>query len=113
VTALAPDDIRETLLQIIRPRFMPLLEEIKRTLMYAAAETRGEAAKRIYLVGSIARWNAVDQLLGEMLDIDVLTIPDPLAPFCMTSDSAGRMTGAEPEIAVATGLALRNMFEHG
>ncbi|MDH3452739.1 MAG: pilus assembly protein PilM [Gammaproteobacteria bacterium] len=112
VTALAPDDIRETLLQIIRPRFVPLLEEIKRTLMYAAAETRGEAAKRIFLVGSIARWNAVDRLLSEMLDIQVLTIPDPLAPFCMTSDST-RTSGAEPEIAVATGLALRGMFEHG
>ena len=113
VTALAPDDIRETLLQIIRPRFVPLLEEIKRTLMYAAAETRGEAAKRIFLVGSIARWNAVDRLLSDMLDINVLTIPDPLAPFCVGPDSAKQAPGPEPEIAVATGLALRDMFEHG
>jgi type IV pilus assembly protein PilM len=112
-TALAPDDIRETLLQIIRPRFAPLLEEIKRTLMYAAAETRGEAAKRIFLVGSIARWSEVDRLLSELLDIEVLTIPDPLAPFCTASDSAIHPPAAEPEIAVATGLALRGMFEHG
>ena len=111
--ALAPDDIRDTLLQIIRPRFAPLLEEIKRTLMYAAAETRGEAAKRIYVVGSIARWNSVDRLLGEMLDIHAQTIPDPLAPFCTAADALNNAAAAEPEIAVATGLALRDMFEHG
>ena len=109
--SLAPDDIRETLLQIIRPRFAPLIDEIRQTLVYASAQTRGAAARRVFLVGSIARWCEVDRLMTELLDIDVRTVPDPLSLF--SQGDIQQSPGAEPEIAVATGLALRGMFDHG
>ncbi len=109
--ALNDNDVTDTLLEIIRPCLASLVEEIKRTLMYAAAETHGQAARRVYLVGSLARWRGVDRALNDMIDIEVANIPDPLVAF--TNPAAGAGETAEPEIAVATGLALRDMFEHG
>jgi type IV pilus assembly protein PilM len=108
------DDISNTLLQIVKPSFLALVEEINRALIYAASETRGETVKRIYLLGSIARWRGADEILNRLLDIEVMNIPDPLSSFCpIPIPEADSSDSPAPEIAVATGLALRGMIQDG
>jgi type IV pilus assembly protein PilM len=104
-------DIAETLQEIIKPVFLELADEINRVLVYTASQTHGESISRIYLLGSLARWNGIDQLLNKLVKLPVETIPDPLKHF---GQPAGSTTGskAKPEIAVATGLALNGILEN-
>ena len=103
-------DISSALQEIVKPNFLKLAEEINRTLIYTASQTRGESVSRIYLLGGIARWQGCDALLNSLVQLDVETIPDPLQPF--THEHTATDT-ARPEIAVATGLAMHGMTEHG
>lgn len=100
----------ETLSEIVRPQFSRLAEEIKRVCLYAAAETRGGAVSNVFLLGGIARWPGADTLLGRLVDVSVSKIPDPLAPLTIAENSE---SGAAPEMAVATGLALREVSSGG
>lgn len=103
-------DISSALQEIVKPAFLELTEEINRTLIYTASQTRGEPVSRIYLLGAIARWQGCDVLLNSLVQLDVVTIPNPLQPFGHEQAAAGT---AKPEIAVATGLAMHGMTEHG
>lgn len=103
-------DISSALQEIVKPAFLKLAEEINRTLIYTASQTRGEAVSRIYLLGGIARWRGCDALLNSLVQMDVETIPNPLKPFGYEHADAGK---TKPEIAVATGLAMHGMTEHG
>jgi type IV pilus assembly protein PilM len=111
---ISRSDVTDSLMEIVKPSFLALVEEVKRALIYAASETRGEPVKKVYLLGSIARWRGVDRLMNSLLDIPVMNITDPLsvlgqgsAPEPIPSDSLA------PEIAVATGLALRGVIRSG
>ncbi len=92
------------LLGIVKPAFMHLANQIKKMLVYTAAETRGGAIDCIYLLGSVARWQGVDTLLSTLVDLPVRTIN----PFYGFEVSGARPTPM-PGIAVATGLALRGL----
>ena len=118
--SLAPDaeqgsererDIAETLVQIVKPEFLRLVEEINRTLIYTASQTHGEQISRIYILGSLARWQGTDALLKSLVKLDVKTIPDPLKPFFTFGQRGADAGEAVPEIAVATGLALNGMMD--
>ena len=109
-----PDENTRTLIEIIRPELNLLVSEIERGLVYATNENRGQDNTTIYLIGSIARWAGADRLVSNILKHPVKTIPNPLLPFLggveesdEDQDNVGR-----PELAVATGLALRD-FQHG
>jgi Tfp pilus assembly PilM family ATPase len=104
-------DIAGTLLQIVKPDFLRLVEEINRTLIYTASQTRGVPVSRIYLLGSLARWQGTDALLRSLIKLDVETIPNPLKPFFTDKRKAGNPGEPAPEIAVATGLAMNGMTE--
>ncbi len=100
--------------EILKPQFVKLVEEIKRVCLYAAAETRGGAVSQVYLLGSIARWPGSDALLSSMSGVGVVTIPNPLGVFSDDDSSANDATlQPVPEVAVATGLALRGLRGNG
>ena len=103
-------DISSALQEIVKPAFLNLAEEINRTLIYTASQTRGETVSRIYLLGGIARWQGCDALLKSLVQLEVETIPNPLQPFGHEHANGGT---TKPEIAVATGLAMHGMTEHG
>lgn len=105
-------DIAGTLLQIVKPAFLRLVEEINRTLIYTASQTRGERVSRIYILGSLARWQGTDALLRSLVELDVETIPNPLKPFLSAADAADKERDPAPEIAVATGLAMNGMTDN-
>ena len=101
----------DTLSEILKPQFMKLVEEIKRAFLYAASETRGRGVNEVYLLGSIARWPGAEAMLSNLSGSRVSKIPNPLALFPSENESGTAQFA--PEIAVATGLALREMKLHG
>ena len=103
-------DMNDVFQEIIRPAFLPLIEAVDRALIFAASETRGEPVREIFLLGSIARWAGIEKLMQTMLHLPVRVIPDPLVS--MATGNTGQFSKSEPEIAVATGLALKNMLPH-
>ena len=112
--AIDESGLFNTLSEILKPQFMKLVEEVKRAFLYAASETRGRGVQQVYLLGSIARWPGSDQLLSSLTGSKVAKIPDPLSVFPASDEDEARAAGhSAPEIAVATGLALRGMKDHG
>jgi Tfp pilus assembly PilM family ATPase len=91
---------------------LELAEEINRVLVYTASQTHGQSISQIYLMGSLARWKGMDQLLDSLVKLPVKTIPDPLEPFGRKDKSGADSKQPRPEIAVATGLALNGMLEN-
>jgi len=103
-------DVAATLQEILKPSFLELVDEINRALIYMASQTHGESVDRIYLLGSVARWRGADKLLNKLLVLPVETIPNPLKTFLRPGvPEACNEFDAAPEIAVATGLALRGL----
>jgi Tfp pilus assembly PilM family ATPase len=112
--AIDESGLFNTLSEILKPQFLKLVEEVKRAFLYAASETRGRGVQRVYLLGSIARWPGSDQLLNSLAGSHVAKIPDPLSIFPSGKEKPSYDSDkAAPEIAVATGLALRGMKRHG
>ena len=106
-------DASETLQQIVTPALLNLAEEINRTLIYTASQTHGESISRIYLLGSIARWQGINHLLGALVKLPVEIIPNPLEPFDRKNGTSTGNDEPMAEIAVATGLALSGMQDDG
>jgi type IV pilus assembly protein PilM len=111
--ALDETGLMNTLSEILKPQFMKLVEEIKRAFLYAASETRGRSVTQVYLLGSIARWPGAEQLLSSLSGSTVSKIPNPLDLFPSSESAADKSGQSAPEIAVATGLALRGINTNG
>ena len=112
VAASRDAGLADTVTEILKPQFLQLVDEIKRVCLYAAAETRGGTVSHVYLLGSVARWPGSDRLLSSLIDMDVHKIPNPLALFpkgSLTDTVTG--SASAPEVAVATGLALKGMID--
>ena len=82
-------------------------------MIYTASQTHGEAISRIYLLGSIARWQGINHLLGALVKLPVEIIPNPLEPFDRKNGTSTGNDEPMAEIAVATGLALSGMQDDG
>ena len=107
------DDIAigATLLEIVRPAFVDLVNEIERAFLYAASESYGQATKRIYLFGSLAKWPGADRLVTALTQIPVETMRFGLMPFDI--DPAAIENGESPAgLSVAAGMALCGFGEH-
>lgn len=100
------EETAATIREIIKPTLLELVEEINRTLIYIASQTRGEPVKKLYLLGSVARWTGIERLLNSLIRLEVEIIANPLKQF--THGGAELTT---PEIAIATGLALSSLVE--
>lgn len=100
--------------EILKPHFLKLVGEIKRVCQYAAAETRGGAVGKVYLLGSVARWPGSDGLISSLTGVDVMNMPNPLSMFVSESEAPlDNGDNSAPELSVATGLALRGMLGNG
>ncbi len=111
-------EISSTILQVLKPSFMQLGDHIRRALVYAVSETRGDPVTKIFLLGSVARWRGANKVVSDLLGIPVQVITDPLIRYAATGDVSGMFDENRPEFAVATGLALKGlalkgMGEHG
>jgi Tfp pilus assembly PilM family ATPase len=93
------------IVEILRPRFRTLVNEIRRALQFAASETRGGQMKEAFLLGSIASWRGATELLSELTDLHVRIPPSLSKEEGIATDSTSGSIGA----VIATGLALRGM----
>ena len=106
-------EIAETTLEILKPGFYALAEQIDRARVYTASKAHGAEPDRVYLLGAFARWPRADRLLASLTEMDVHTL-DPSRDFAPASDDlkTARIE-TSPESALATGLALRGMLANG
>ena len=107
-------DVSATLRQIVKPLFLDLVNEIKRVLVFTAAETHGVPVSQVCLLGSVAQWPGSQQLLLSLLDFNE---PDERTEFTQVfedeyDDTQMPWAGLFSEISIAMGLALRGMVEY-
>jgi Tfp pilus assembly PilM family ATPase len=100
--------IGTTLLEIVRPEFVKLVNEIERAFLYAASESYGTDTRRICLFGGLARWDGADELLSSLVNIPVDRLRADLLPFNNPGTQAlpDESGEAAAELAIASGLAL-------
>lgn len=101
--------VAETILEILKPRFLEIVEEISRALVYAASETRGIPVRHVYMLGSLARWSGIERIFSDLLELPVGVVPDPWMDPTKAGHQPGAIGQTPPEMAVATGLALREL----
>ncbi len=106
------EDITKTLLDIAKPIFKELIDEVNRVLIFAASENHGEAIAKIYLLGSLAHWNGIDNYLDKKLNISVEALQDPLSTFMGGSSKYLSEYQQAPNMAIAAGLALKGLVEY-
>ncbi len=97
-------ELQSLVMEVLLPDLMHLAEEVKRALLYAASELHGQAVTRIYLLGSLARWQGIHSQLGRLINIAVV-LPNPFQGFAEGPAYAGRRL----DLCIATGLALRGL----
>ncbi|MDH5765714.1 MAG: pilus assembly protein PilM [Gammaproteobacteria bacterium] len=96
--------------EIMKPKLMKLVEEVNRSLIYVASETRGGEVRKIYLLGGIACWDGIDLMLSKLIDIPV-SIPDYMTELT-NEDYSAKHKYLLPVMSVVTGLALRGLTDH-
>lgn len=100
------------IVEILKPAFGRLVDELRRACLYAASESKGEAVDQVYTFGSIARWLGANDLLSEMANIPVADSLPVTAIFDSdTSSELEDFANIGPELAIATGLALRGLTD--
>jgi type IV pilus assembly protein PilM len=102
-------EMHGVLREIVGAELAVLKAEIGKTLHYAVSKTRGSGIDNVLLVGAVARFPGVAQLLSKDLAVPVEVL-DPLSafPHSLTDEQAA---GLSPQcgVAVAVGLALRGV----
>lgn len=110
-----------TIEEIVRAELLKITHSIRRSAIYASSVTHGTPLSKVYLLGSLARWRGVDRIFAELLDMEVTLIPNPLIAFGPDGSERSRTprgqqrirsTDSRPELAVATGLALKGIQVH-
>jgi len=107
-------DISATLLEIVKPCFLDLVNEINRVLVFTASETHGVPVSRVCLLGSVAHWPGAQEVLLTMLDFDT---PNGQTEFTQVFEDEDENTripwsGLFSDISIAMGLALRGLAEN-
>jgi len=110
----AVSDVSATLLEIVKPCFLDLVNEINRVLVFTASETHGVPVSRVCLLGSVAHWPGAQEVLLTMLDFDT---PNGQTEFTQVFEDEDENTrvpwaGLFSDISIAMGLALRGLVDH-
>jgi type IV pilus assembly protein PilM len=106
------EDITTSLIHILKPIFIRFAEEIKKVLIYTAAETQGGAIDVVYIMGAIARWPMIDIYLSNLINLPVKKI-NPFFDDNVENEDIDTYS-IEPVCgtAVASGLALHGITRH-
>ncbi len=108
------DEAQRMVAEVLHPEMTLLLQEINKTLVYMASKTRGKSINVAYLAGSATRYLYLLNGLEKQLQVPVQTI-NSVSIFAPDNKKFAfdESLGAKPGIALATGLALRGVPEHG
>ena len=101
-------DVNQVIMEILKPVFMDLSEEVRKVLVYTASQMRGASVDYIYLLGSVARWPGADRLVSSILSLPagILNSQEAFANSSETSTQQSQLPVAG--IAIAAGCALRD-----
>jgi len=100
-------ELRRAIHEVLHPACMALADELAHTQVYVASRTRGSTISRVYLNGSLARYPAIRERIGDLIDVPVHLL-DPFDAFGERPDRDKRDDDANGRaIALAAGLALR------
>ncbi len=106
-------DIRDTIIEILKPQFMGLVQEIEKVSSYVHSQLHGADIQRIFLIGSFAYWPGAEIFVQNLLGRKV-EILDPFLSFReFTSPELCSDVNAVSNMALATGCALSEMPDHG
>jgi type IV pilus assembly protein PilM len=103
------EEIRQTVMEILKPGFQTVAEQVSNAFVYAASRTRGESVDFVYLLGPVSHWPGSDRLLSELISSPVRAL-DPTAGLRGQGDDKGLMSPTA-DLALAAGLALRGMAD--
>ncbi len=105
------DEFADMLLDIAKPLFMQLIDEISRVIVFISSETRGRPVSNVYLCGSMTGISGIDGLLTDILDLPVKSMYEEYRELFREADVDGQKTGEPlPGMVIAAGLALRGMI---
>jgi len=103
-------EIVDSIVEIIKPYFHEIHEEVNKMLLFTKSETRGKTIEHIYLLGSIIRFPGAEGFISELFSYPA-TVLDPLAHFSVNeSRSTNIILDGPAHIALAVGFALRGMI---
>lgn len=94
--------------EVLHAQFSVLSGEVSRTLVYIASRTRGNSVRVVYLNGALAHLAYVQRRMQALFDVPVIVL-DALREFTPVNSAAyDPALQANPGMALATGLALRD-----
>jgi Tfp pilus assembly PilM family ATPase len=103
-------DIVSSILEILKPYFLEIADEVNKMLLFIKSETRGKKVDHIYLLGSIARFPGAENFISETLSLPV-SVLDPLEQVTINPSRAAHIKLDGPaDIAMSAGFALRGMI---
>ncbi len=106
-------EVGQTLMEILKPTFYALAEHVERSVVYIASKSRGASPEQVYLLGAMARWPRADALLEALTSIPVRAL-DARRAFPVGPKAASEADlEAAGGVALAAGLALRDMQVDG
>ena len=113
-TTKPTSDITATLLEIIKPCFLDLVNEINRILIFTASETHGVPVSRICLLGCVAQWPGAQQVLLSLLDFEIPEGQTEFNQIFVDENDNTRIPweGLFSELSIAMGLALRDLVDN-
>ena len=109
-TGVDDREIVESIVEIVKPYFHEVSDEVSKMLLFTKSETRGKTIEHIYLLGCIARFPGAEEFISEIFSFPV-SVLDPLAPFTIKDGHIERINLDGPaQIALSVGFALRGMI---
>ena len=109
-SGLNEQEIVASILEIVKPFFHEIADELNKMLLFTKSETRGKIIEHIYLLGCFVRFPGAEQFISEFFSIPV-SVLDPLAHIDIKEGRAHYIHLDGPaQIALSMGFALRGMI---
>ena len=102
-------EIVDAIVEILKPYFQEISEELNKMLLFTKSETRGKTIEHIYLLGSMIRFPGAERFISEILSFPA-SVLDPLAHISIKEERAKYINLDGPaHVALSMGFALRGM----
>jgi Tfp pilus assembly PilM family ATPase len=109
-SGLHDQEIVDSIVEILKPYFSEVFDEVNKMLLFVKSETRGKRVEQIYLLGCIAHFPGADRFISEIFSLPA-AIFDPMAQITV-DDRRTKHFGLDGpvHIALSVGFAMRGMI---
>jgi len=103
-------EIVDSIVEIIKPYFHEISEEMNKMLLFTKSETRGKTIEHIYLLGSIIRFPGAERFISDFFSFPA-SVLDPLSHVSIAEGRAQYIDLDGPaHVALSVGFALRDII---